>query len=93
MSGAGPQYEAALPMFLSSVVPMVFMSILFTWIFNNAGGSVFAALVFHTMINLSTYVIFPIFETGTGPVFYLLLTAIVSMAVVAFFGRKNMTRK
>jgi len=93
MSGAGPQYEAALPMFLSSVVLMAFMSILFTWIFNNTEGSVFATLLFHTMINLSTYVVFPVFETGTGPAFYLVFTIVVSLAVLAFFGHKRMIRE
>jgi len=59
----GPQYEAAIGMFLGSIITMVFMSILFTWLYNNTGGYVFATLLFHTMVNLSTHVVFPVFET------------------------------
>ena len=35
---------------------------LLTWIYNNTGGSVLAAMIYHTMNNLS-YLIFPTLET------------------------------
>jgi len=66
----GPQYQATIGMFLGSVVTMAFMSVLFTWLYNNTGGSVFVTLLFHTIVNLSTYVVFPVFETQTGPLYY-----------------------
>ncbi|MEM1582568.1 MAG: type II CAAX endopeptidase family protein [Candidatus Bathyarchaeia archaeon] len=89
----GPQYEAAIGMLLGSIVTMTFMSILFTWIYNNTGGSVFAALLFHTMVNLSTYVVFPVFETQTGPLYYLILMIAVAIIILVVFGAKRMARE
>jgi len=93
ISEAGPQYEAAIGMFLGSIVIMVFMSILFTWLYNNTGGNVFATLLFHTMINLSTYIVFPVFETQTGPLYYLISIIAVAIVILAIFGPKRMVRE
>ena len=89
----GPQYQAAIEMFLGSVVTMAFMSVLFTWLYNNTGGSVFATLLFHTMVNLSTYVVFPVFETQTGPLYYLISMIAVAIIILAVFGAKRMVRE
>ncbi|MGB9693789.1 MAG: hypothetical protein ACPLYF_03000 [Fervidobacterium sp.] len=78
-------------MFLSTII--LFVSILFTWLYNNTGGSIFAALVFHTMLNLSTYVVFPVFETEAGPTYYFFPIIVVAVIIVAVFGFKRMTRK
>ncbi|MGC8850401.1 MAG: hypothetical protein ACP5K1_06265 [Candidatus Bathyarchaeia archaeon] len=66
---------------------MVFLSILFTWLYNNTGGSVFATLLFHTMVNPSTYVLFPVFETETGPLYYLISVAAVTITILLKYGR------
>ncbi|MEM2902197.1 MAG: CPBP family intramembrane glutamic endopeptidase [Candidatus Bathyarchaeia archaeon] len=89
----GPQYQAAIGMFLGSIFTMAFMSILFTWIYNNTGGSIFATLLFHTMVNLSTYVVFPVFETQTGPLYYLISIIAVSIVILAVFGTKRLGQK
>ncbi|MEM2109411.1 MAG: CPBP family intramembrane glutamic endopeptidase [Candidatus Odinarchaeota archaeon] len=89
----GPPYELGLSMFLSTVILFIFVSILFTWIYNNTGGSILAALIFHTMLNLSTYVVFPVFETQTGPTFYFTFIIIASIIIIAVFGFKTMMRK
>ena len=89
----GPQYQAAIEMFLGSVVTMAFMSVLFTWLYNNTGGSVFATLLFHTMVNLSTYVVFPVFETQTGPLYYLISMIAVAIIILAVFGAKRIVRE
>jgi len=89
----GPQYEVAFGMLLGSIVTMVFMSITFTWLYNNTGGSVFATLLFHTMVNLSTYVVFPVFETQTGPLYYLTSIMAVAIIILAIFGAKRMVRE
>jgi membrane protease YdiL (CAAX protease family) len=89
----GPQYEAAFGMFLGSTVTMVFMSIMFTWLYNNTGGSIFATLLFHTMVNLSTYIVFPVFETQTGPLYYLISMIAVAIIILAIFGAKRMVRE
>lgn len=88
----GPQYGAAIGMFLGSIITMVFMSILFTWLYNNTGGYVFATLLFHTMVNLSTYVVFPVFETRTGPLYYLVSMIVVAIIILVIFGAKRLVR-
>lgn len=90
---AGPQYEAGIAMFLSSVILFAFLSILFTWLYNNTGGSVLVILIFHTMLNLSTYVVFPVFETETGPLYYFVSIIVVAIVILAVFGSQKMIRK
>ncbi|HMA60307.1 MAG TPA: type II CAAX endopeptidase family protein [Halanaerobiales bacterium] len=93
ISQAGLQYQAAVSYVISSMILMVFVSILFTWIYTNTGGSILAVLIFHTMLNLSTYVIFPVFELEMGPPIYMFLILIVTLIVIFTFGYKNLTYK
>lgn len=51
------------------------------------------ALLFHTLLNLSTYVLFPVFETKTGPGVYVLLLIVLSVVIVSVYGKKKLTRK
>ncbi|MBS7252201.1 MAG: CPBP family intramembrane metalloprotease [Candidatus Freyarchaeota archaeon] len=88
----GPQYQVGIAWLSSTVILFVFVSILFTWIYNNTGGSIFATLIFHTMLNLSTYVVFPVFETETGPAYYFFSIIVVAIIVLAIFGAKRMVR-
>ncbi|MEM2183647.1 MAG: hypothetical protein QXQ62_05950, partial [Candidatus Bathyarchaeia archaeon] len=76
----------------STVILFIFVSMLFTWIYNNAGGSILTALIFHTMLNLSTYVIFPVFETENGPAYYFFSIIVVALIILALFGAKRMVR-
>jgi len=89
----GPQYEAAIGMFLGSIVTMTSMSILFTRIYNNTSNNVFAALLFHTMMNLSTYVVFLVFEPQTGPLYYLISILVAAIIILAIFGPKRLVRE
>lgn len=88
----GPQYQVGIAWLSSTVILFVFVSILFTWIYNNTGGSILATLVFHTMLNLSTYVVFPVFETETGPAYFLFSITVVAIIILAIFGAKRMVR-
>ncbi len=85
----GPQYEVGLAMFMSTVILFVFVSIIFTWLYNNTKGSIFATLIFHTMLNLSTYVVFPVFETRNGPAYYFFSIIAVALIILAVFGGKE----
>lgn len=89
---AGPQYKPEVSMFIGSIIMLVSLSILFTWLYNNTRGSIFVSLLFHTMINLSTYVMFPIFETKTGPLYYLISIIVAAMAILVVCGPKRMVR-
>jgi membrane protease YdiL (CAAX protease family) len=66
-------------------------TILFTWIYNNAGGSILATMLLHTMNNLSL-VIFP---TGTtlGGLYLLILNVAFVAAVLIIWGPKTLVRK
>ncbi|MBS7634193.1 CPBP family intramembrane metalloprotease [Candidatus Bathyarchaeota archaeon] len=87
-----PQYQVGIAWLSSTVILFVFVSILFTWIYNNTGGSILATLIFHTMLNLSTYVAFPVFETETGPAYYFFSIIVVAIIILVVFGAKRMVR-
>lgn len=84
---------AGFSLFLGSIITMTSLSILFTWIYNNTGNSVFATLLFHTMMNLSTYVVFPVFETQTGSFYYLVSILVATIIILAIFGPKRLVRE
>ncbi|MEJ5293002.1 MAG: CPBP family intramembrane glutamic endopeptidase [Candidatus Methanosuratincola sp.] len=65
---------------------------LFTWIYNNTGGSVLAVMIYHTMNNLA-YLIFPTLETETGGLYLLILNVLAVAVVLKLYGTKRMVRK
>ncbi|MBS7638248.1 CPBP family intramembrane metalloprotease [Candidatus Bathyarchaeota archaeon] len=66
-------------------------AILFTWIYNNTGGSILAAMLFHTMNNLSFF-IFPTLETKLGGLYLLILNIATTSIVTIVFGPKTLVR-
>ncbi len=54
-----PYYQAhqSINWIIWQCIGTVFLRIIMVWIFNNAGKSVFAMVLFHTMINISPYLI------------------------------------
>ncbi|MEM4657564.1 MAG: type II CAAX endopeptidase family protein [Candidatus Methanosuratincola sp.] len=64
---------------------------LFTWIYNNTGGSVLAVMIYHTMNNLA-YLIFPTLETETGGLYLLILNVLAVAVVLKLYGAKKMVR-
>ncbi|MBU4030761.1 CPBP family intramembrane metalloprotease, partial [Patescibacteria group bacterium] len=69
------------------------VSILFTWIYNNTGRSIFAALLFHASLNLSTFKLFPVFESQSAVPYYSLLILISVVIILIIWGRKNLVRQ
>ena len=60
----------------------VFLRIIMVWIFNNSGKSVFAMVLFHTMINISPYLI-PKYGVNYNPIiFALLLFSVIALFLV-----------
>lgn len=57
------------------------VGILFAWVYNNTGRSIFAMLIFHTTFNLSHY-IFPTLGTDTGGLtLFALLFAVIGIVI------------
>jgi len=92
-SDVGPQYSVALSLFMGSVITLVLLSVFFTWIYNNTGRSILAVLLFHASLNLSTFKLFPVFETSSAVPYYLLLILIGVIIVLIIGGHKRMVRE
>ncbi|MEM4164350.1 MAG: type II CAAX endopeptidase family protein [Nitrososphaerales archaeon] len=84
-----PYYLIPLWGFMLSII---LGSILFTWLYNNTGGSILVAMLFHTTSNLSHF-IFPTLETEFGGLYSIILTLIAVVVVLAIYGPKRMSRK
>ncbi|MDO8869550.1 MAG: type II CAAX endopeptidase family protein [Methanobacteriaceae archaeon] len=89
---AGPQYGVALSLFIGALITMSLMSILFTWIYNNTGRSILAVLIFHTSLNLSTFILFPVFEVQSALLFYMILILATVVVVLIIWGRKTLIK-
>lgn len=63
----------------------VFLRIIMVWIFNNTGKSVFAMVLFHTMINMNPF-LFPNYD----PFIFAILLIIISIAVTYLWGTKTL---
>ena len=77
------------PFFLFALT-IVFLSILFTWIYNNAEGSILAAVALHTTYNVMAKLglLSPV-----GGVIYIILFFGLTLVVIAAFGYKTLTRE
>ncbi|MCK9151798.1 type II CAAX endopeptidase family protein [Methanobacterium alcaliphilum] len=89
---AGPQYGMAISLFIGALITMSLISILFTWIYNNTGRSILAALLFHTSLNLSTFILFPVFEVQSALLFYIILILATAVLVLIIWGRKTLMK-
>lgn len=74
------------------LIGLVLVSILFTWLYNNTGGSILAALLFHTMFNLSHY-LFPTLQSDLGGLYLFVLGFIMVIVVLIIWGPKRMVRE
>jgi len=45
------------------------------------------------MLNLSTYIIFPVFETENGPAYYFFSIIVVALIILAIFRAKRVVRE
>jgi membrane protease YdiL (CAAX protease family) len=74
------------------ILSHILLTILFTWLYNNTGGSILAALIFHTTISFS-WVLFPFVETELGGLYYLILLLIAPIAITIIWGPKRLVRE
>ncbi len=74
------------------ILGTVLFSIMFTWVYNNTGGSILAVLLLHTTGNLSHF-IFPVTATRFGGLYSLVLNAVAVIIVLIVGGHKRMVRE
>lgn len=89
MSGQDIYHSVPIPAF---ILGTIFLSILFTWIYNNTGRSILAVLIFHTMGNLSHF-IFPAMATSLGGLYSVIINIVVVIIILIIFGSKRMVRE
>ena len=70
---------------------MVFLRIIMVWICNNAGKSVFAMILFHTMLNVSPFLISN-YGTHYNPFIFCMLLLIVVLIILFFWDVKTLAR-
>lgn len=80
----GPYYGRP---FWGTVVTLMLISVLFTWIWNNTGRSMVAVLIFHTMFNLSHWVL-PGLEDDTAALVLFALQFAMVAVVIGLFGAR-----
>lgn len=69
----------------------VAIRILVTWVYNNTGGSVFSAILYHAMNNLS-WVLFPNYGSHYDPFVTGVITIGAAAIVLSIWGPKTLTR-
>jgi uncharacterized membrane protein YccC len=76
--------------FLGWVTGIVAYTVLFTWVFNNTGGSLFLALLFHTAIAVTGLFVSSV---EVVPVLDDLLTVAIALLVLYRYGPRTLTRE
>jgi uncharacterized protein len=69
----------------------VFLRIIMVWIFNNTGKSVLGMIVFHTMINISPYLI-PDYGSRYNPFIFTVLLIIISLWIITYWNSPTLTK-
>ncbi len=73
-------------------VSTVILRVLIVWLYNNTGKSVFAAIAFHAMANVSELVLFPIYGSYYDPFIAFIIMAITVAIVIFLWGPKTLAR-
>jgi hypothetical protein len=77
--------------FLGFAVSITLLSVLLTWVYNNTGGSLLPALLFHTTFNWSQGM-FPVLESDPASLAFVVLLAAVTLVVVGYWGPRRLVR-
>jgi hypothetical protein len=67
----------------------VLLRIIMVWLFNNTDKSVFAMILFHTMINISPYLI-PHYGPHYDPFIFTILLVIITIFITSFWKTNNL---
>jgi membrane protease YdiL (CAAX protease family) len=66
------------------------LSVLFTWLFNQTGGSLLVVILFHTAVNLAAFLPTAVGSGGAAALLNVLLTWLAAILVVVRFGRARL---
>jgi CAAX protease family protein len=72
------------------VIWTIGLSILFTWLFNETGGSLIVVILFHASVNLAAFVPSAVGSTGAASFLYPVATWVVALIVVSRVGREHL---
>lgn len=66
------------------------LSVLFTWLFNQTGGSLIVVILFHTAVNLAAFLPTAVGSEGAASLLNVLITWLVAVVVVVRYGRARL---
>jgi uncharacterized protein len=66
------------------------LSVLFTWLFNQTGGSLIVVILFHAAVNLAAFLPSAVGSVGAASLLNVLVTWIVAILVAVRFGRASL---
>ena len=66
------------------------LSVLFTWLFNQTGGSLIVVILFHAAVNLAAFLPTAVGSGGAAPLLNVLITWLVAILVVVRCGRPRL---
>ena len=75
------------------VVWTIGLSVLFTWLFNQTGGSLIVVILFHAAVNIAAFVPSAVGSTGAASFLYPLVTWVVALIVAARYGHEDLASR
>jgi membrane protease YdiL (CAAX protease family) len=85
--GAGASPAFAIGGFLGWTIGL---SVLFTWLFNQTGGSLIVVILFHAAVNVAAFLPSAVGSGGSASLLNVLITWLVAIGVVVRFGRARL---
>jgi hypothetical protein len=74
------------------VAQTIVLAVVYTWLYNNTGGSILVAMLFHAATSFTAAVI-PLWTLEIGRWIHLTILLVVAGAVVLIWGSKTLVRK